>query len=240
MSSKSKALAFVLAALVFVGMAAFPSQYEVSLTGRDIQAVLDRQIGRELPVPGKVGYAIRTMRADRLEAHIADGRFVFSGTATGKLVSGDDFTLSATTTGMPRYADGEVFFDAQDARITDISYNRSAFKEKIIGLSGIFGDRTQDKVAKKMETIDKWENAAATRLLAYTLEKHPIYRLKDDVQGVMLRAALERVTIMNDHITFVFSIWRLTKTVIAALLMLAAVLLYLLLQLSDFLPRRRR
>lgn len=240
MSTKSKLLAVILAALVFVAMTAFPSQYEISLTERDIQGFLDKQIGKEIPVPGKVGYAIRTMRADRLEAHIAEGRFSLSGAATGKLVSGDDFTLSATAIGTPRFQSGEVFFDAQDARITDISYNRSAFKEKIIGLSGVFGDRTQDKIVKKMETLDKWENAAATRFLAYTLENHPIYRLKDDVQGVLLRAALERVTLMNDHVTFVFSVWRLTKTVIAALLMLAAVLLYLLLQLSDFLPSRRR
>lgn len=231
--TKTRFLLLALFVLGVITLMTIPSQFEVTITERDIQSILDKQIGREIPVPGLVGVAVHKMRADKLEAHLANGQLTFVGAATGSLASGDEFSLSVQAIGVPRYQKGEVFFDAQDARITDISYNRSAFKEKIIGLSGVFGDRTQGKVAKKLETLDKWENGAATRLLTYTLEKHPVYKIKDELKGVFVRAALDRMTVMNDYITFVFSLWSLTVWTLGSILTFVGVALYLVIILRS-------
>jgi hypothetical protein len=71
---------------------------------------------------------------------------------------------------------------------------------------------------------------AAERAIKAYLAARPVYRVKDDLKGVLLKAALVDVAIERDRLVVTFSIWNLTTTVaIFALLLIGALLaVYLL------------
>jgi hypothetical protein len=54
------------------------------------------------------------------------------------------------------------------------------------------------------------------------LEHRPVYRPKDDVKGLLIRASLDAVNIEQDRVVLTFTLWQLTLGVVVGLVALLA------------------
>jgi hypothetical protein len=60
----------------------------------------------------------------------------------------------------------------------------------------------------------------AQNAAVHTLEQPPVYRLKDGVKGLLIKASLASLTIDQDRLVVTFSIWQLTLSVLFGFLRL--------------------
>jgi hypothetical protein len=123
--------------------------------------------------------------------------------------------VSATVSarGVPRYAAQEaaMHFDADEIRIEQLAISgRTVLGEE--------GGRLSNTVRSALQGV------AESGIRAY-LAARPVYRFKDDVKGLVLKAALVDVTIEQNALTVTFSAWKLTMAAGVFVLILIILLL---------------
>lgn len=174
-------------------------------TESELQARLNQQLPR----------TIRDITIERVAVRLAENRLALriemQGTAMRQPVSA---VVSAR--GVPRYdaQSGAMYFDADDVKLDQLT---------IAGRS-IAGD--EETTRRRLTDV---AGAAVQRLAeaatkAY-LAARPVYRLKDDFKGIVLKAALVNVTVEQNTLTVTFSLWNLTVTVAIFALLIMGVLL---------------
>ena len=231
----SRSVKIVAAAILLLigaaGLLNLQTTYTVSLTEQDIQDKISLHIGRDIPITGAGQYLLKSMHAEKVACHIQDGQVNFLVNAAGVFATGKDFGITAFARGAPRYEQGEFFFDPKTVEIRSIAYDRKALGDTASKLGRMLKNETiQKAIENKIATLNDWENAAAQRIVGQVLASHPVYRLKSDVKGLLIRSALESVAVADDKIIVTFSLWSLTITVAfgASCLLAAAVLIGLI------------
>jgi hypothetical protein len=192
--------AIVLGALMIAGAAlsAFgPERIVLS------EAQLRERINRELP------RQFRGVTVERVMVSLADGgislRVETHATALGKT-----FAATAFARGVPRYdaERGEVFFDAEDVRLEDFGGG-----DLLKQLGSHIGGRLGEGIEQNLPRI---EGAAAgviaSGIKAY-LAARPVYRFKDDLKGLALKATIKDITIVDDTLAIGVSLIKLTTAV---------------------------
>jgi hypothetical protein len=189
-------IALPLAAVTVAGAAlsAFGPE-RIALTEGDLQERVNRALPRQF----------HNVTVERGTVGVADGRITVRvetrASALGKTVA-----TAAVARGVPQYnaERGEVFFDADDVRIEDSGSG---------GLVKQLGIRAGGKLGEKIEqAMPRVEDAAAglvARSIKAWLASRPVYRFKDDVKGVVIKATLKDVAVEGDRLVIGLSLIRL-------------------------------
>ena len=198
----------VLAVIATLWSAFGPDQ--IVLTTAQLQERVNRALPREF----------KGVTVDQATVSIADGRIALRITAHAAAL-GQSVKAAASARGVPRYDSdrGEIFFDADDVKVTDFTLAGGSVAQHIERL-GALRERAE---AAAGATI-------AAGLKAY-LAARPVYRFKDDFfKGIVVRAALSDVTTNADTLVIKLTLIRLTLTVAIGLAVLLAVV-FLIVQL---------
>ena len=125
--------------------------------------------------------------------------------------------------GVPRYdtRSEALYFDLDKAKIDQLTIAAKT----VVDEDATTRRRLTEAVGPAVQRVA--ESAARTYLSAV-----PVYRLKNDLKGFVLKAALSDVKIEQNALAVTFSLWNLTATVLifALPLVIVAALIYLLIR----------
>lgn len=205
-------IALPLAAVTLAGAAlsAFGPE-RIALT----QAELQERINRELP------RQFHSVTVERATVTLADGRITVRAETRAQAL-GKTIASATVARGVPQYnaERGEVFFDADDVKIED---SGSGGLVQQLGLR--IGGRLGEQLQQNMPKVD----AAAASLVAGSIKTwlagRPVYRLKEDIPGLVFKATLKDMTVEGDALVIGLSLIRLSAAAIAWLCGLALVVL---------------
>jgi hypothetical protein len=162
----------------------------IVLTEAQIQERVNRQLPRE----------VKGVTVERTTVTVADDRIALRVEVRAAALN-QAVAAVAFARGTPRYdADnGEVFFDADDVKLENVALGGS--------LGSRLGGRLGDAVKSRLEGGAGSLIAAGVK--AY-LKARPVYRFKDDVKGVVLKATLRDVAIEGSTVAITVSVVNLT------------------------------
>jgi hypothetical protein len=193
-------------AIAGAGLSAFGPE-RIALTGAELEARVNRALPRQF----------HNVTVERATVSVADGRITVRAN-TSVSAFGKTIAAAVVARGVPQYSAerGEVFFDADDARIEDSGSG---------GLVKQLGVRIGEPLQRNMPRV---EGAAASLVaggIKAWLAARPVYRFKDDIKGVVFKAVLKDVVVEGDRLVIVASRVRLSAAVAAWLGGLALVVL---------------
>src|SRR5262245_1451779 len=160
------------------------------------QAELQAQLDRALP------RTVREVTIERGTVTLADNRLALR-LELKAAAARQPVTAVVSARGLPRYQaeSGELYFDADDVKVEQITIAGRL----VTGDDDGAGGRV---VTAARATVQRLAESAIKAWLA----ARPVYRLKDDVKGVVLKATLVDVTVAQGTLAVTFSLWHLTVT----------------------------
>jgi hypothetical protein len=178
----------------------------IVLTAPQLQERVNRALPREF----------KGVTVERATVTIADGKVALRVEACASAL-GRTLSTAVSARGVPRYepAQGEIFFDPEDVKIEDVAL-----------AGGALAERLSTRLGERSETI---RNVVATGMTAY-LAARPVYRFKDDLKGIVVKAALADVAMQPDAIVITLSVVKLSATIgvgLAALLVIVVLVVQL-------------
>jgi hypothetical protein len=183
----------------------------VTLTAAQLQERVNRALPREF----------KGVTVDQATVSVAGGRVSLRvdtrAAALGQSVKG---TVSAR--GVPRLAAerGEIFFDADEVKVTDFAVTGGNIATRIERLGAALRERVETAAG----------HAIAAGLKAYLADR-PVYRFKDDLKGIVLKAAISDIATRDDAIVITIALVRITlmaAVCVAALLAILVLIVVLL------------
>lgn len=170
----------------------------VVLTAPQLQERINRALPREF----------KGVTVERATVTIADEKVALRVEAHARAL-GQSLGTAVSARGVPRYdpAQGAIFFDAEDVKIENVA------------LGGALAERLSAGVGERATMV---HNAAVAGVQAY-LGARPVYRFKDDLKGIVGRAALGDISMQPEAIVITVSVARLTTTVAIGLAVLLVI-----------------
>jgi len=207
------------AALFLLGIAGLWSTYgtqQVTFTEAQVQERINRQLDREFPVKGAAHLLVKSIKVRAATIHIQDGRIIALVDVEGTLRTNKGFTLTAYAVGIPTYSFGELFFKPDKIEVQKFAYEGGTPAQLFSGFARryVSDDKARQLIEDTAPAVESWMTSVAQNAAVYTLERRPVYRLKDGVKGFLIKASLASVTIDRDLIVVTFSIWQLTLSVL--------------------------
>lgn len=133
----------------------------------------------------------------------------FSGHVSGERV-GQKFSADISVDGVPRYDEKRqaIFFTPTKFTLKNFTFRGEAPAEKARRIGGtIFKNTTIGTVLENSaEDIERWVIRTAEKRVYTILEKRPVYRIKDDVKGMLLKASLTTIAIEENHAVATLSV----------------------------------
>lgn len=176
------------------------------------QQELQDKIDAKIPHTTTNGVTVSAVKLDLSDNKIGIG---FEASAT-KLKT--DFAVKAQTKGQMRYnnADGSFYFAPEVVHLEDVKVNSSSVADTVGNLvNKLTPKRLEEekaKLAKKgAELLDSVIQSGAEM----TLERMPVYKLKNDFKGVVVKMVLEKVEVRDGNVIAHLSFWQFTRTVIS-------------------------
>ena len=190
------------------------------------QAQIQERVNRQLPRD------VKGVTVERTTVTVADDRIALRvevrATAFNRSVA-----AIASARGTPRYdaEKGEMFFDPDDVTVETVSLGGDDAAGHAERLGSRLGGRIGDAVRKNLPRLE----GAADKLMAAGVKAYlaarPVYRIKDDLKGVVLKAALREVAIEGSTIAITVSVVNLTVILalfVATLLGVAVLIIWLI------------
>ena len=189
----------------------------VALGQADLQARIDRMLPK----------TVKDITVERVTVTLADDRMMLKVQAEGRKL-GQPFTVVASTRGQPRYDPdrGALFFEPDTVTIEDLTLRGSSVGDRVESAAGRLKGRLGEIVKDKASEIDASAARIAEQGIKLYLSTFPIYRLKDDAKGLVVRALLRAVAIENNTLVVTFSLWGLTLIAAAWGLLLLALAIF--------------
>jgi len=206
----------LLVALVGIFLLAFGS-HTVTLSENEIQKRITAQLPKEH----------RGVTVQQVHIELSDGELTALVTMEGKK-GGQTFDLVISMRGTPVYEsrDGEFFFKPRDVQVREFHFRGEKPSELVARLATRYltnrgAQRLAADVAPK---VDAWISESAERTAMFVLTRMPVYRLKDDGKGYIIKSSLESISVTSEGVSITFSLWQLTISVgIILLFVLAAI-----------------
>lgn len=193
----------------------------VSFTADEIQGRINKQLEREFPIKGAPGLLVRTVAAKGATVQLQDGQVIVLADAEGTLRTGRKFTITAFAVGIPSYNSGEFYFTPDRVEVQQFAYEGSTPTEIFSRFARrLPGERTRQFAENRASKVEEWLSAIAESAAVHVLERKPVYRLKEDVKGVLLKATLQTVAIEQDRLVVTFNVWQITLWAIAGVVCL--------------------
>jgi Protein of unknown function (DUF1439) len=181
------------------------------------EAELESRLNQQLP------RTIKDVTITHVVVKVGDNRLALRIDMNGTVLR-QPVSAVVSARGVPRYDErsGAMYFDADEVRINQLTV---AGKAIVTDADAAAHSRLTDAVTP---TIQRLTEAAAKAYLA----ARPVYRLKNNATGFVLKAALSGVTIEENALVVTFSLWNLTITVGIFATLAAAILVpvYLLIR----------
>lgn len=228
-------------ALLLLGCAGFWTLYgthEIALTQAQIQSRLDKQMGKDLPLKGAAQTLVKSVQAKNGAVQIGADQVTISFDIEGVLRNGKTFSVSATSVGAPQYVSGEFYFEPSKVEIENFTYENSRPADIASRLGKFLGEGAAKRVIEgQAQRAEDWVTTLAENTVKHALEERPVYVLKDDTKGQVLKSSLESMKVENGRVVLTFSLWRLTTSAaLGALGWIAAIWIALLLLRSSLVP----
>jgi len=161
----------------------------LTFTAAELQSRLNQQLPR----------TVREVTIERVDVALADNRLALRIAMQARVLQ-QPVSATVSARGVPRYAADEaaMYFDADDIKIEQLAISgRTVVGEE--------GGRLTNAVRSALQGV------AESGIKAY-LATRPVYRFKDDLKGMVLKATLVDVAIQQNNLTVTFSLWNLTVT----------------------------
>jgi hypothetical protein len=181
----------------------------LTFTAAELQSRLNQQLPR----------TVRDVTIERVNVALADNRLALRIALQARVLQ-QPVSATVSARGVPRYAaqDAAMYFDADNIKIEQLAISgRTVVGEE--------GGRLSTAVRSALQ------GAAESGIKAY-LAARPVYRFKDDIKGVVLKAALVDVAIEQNTLMVTFSLWNLTMTaaIFALILIILVLVIYWLIR----------
>lgn len=201
--------------------------HSVSLTEVQVQERINTQLGKEFKLRGKASILVKSVSVKGAIVHIADEKLTTLVDVYGTLRTGQKFTLTTYAVGIPAYSGGQFFFKPSAIEVRKFALEETVQSRALARLTERY---LSDEQARK--DIAEWITETAQSSATHALEQKPVYTLKNDVKGVLIKASLDSVKIEQDRIIITFSLLQLTLSVAFGILcmILAAGMLWALLE----------
>src|SRR5262245_26746598 len=161
----------------------------LTFSAAELQSRLNQQLPR----------TVRDVTIERVDVALADSRLALRIALQARVLQ-QPVSATVSARGVPRYAADEaaMYFDADNIKIEQLAIaGRTVVGEE--------GGRLANTVRSALQGV------AENGIKAY-LATRPVYRLKDDFKGVVLKATLVNVAIEQNNLTVTFSLWNMTVT----------------------------
>ena len=181
--------------------------HEISMSQADIQTKIDEK----MPASQK-GVTISNAKIDLS----GDKLGLTFNAATTKFNT--EYRMNTATRGTLRYdhSRGAFYFVPEELKVSDIQANGASVAEKVGGFIDKWVDskKIQDNKAELAAKAEDIAQGLVQKTAASVLERVPVYKLKDDFKGYVVRAVLSDVEVKDGHVIAHLSLWQLTKTVL--------------------------
>ena len=192
-------------------------KYTARFSGED----LEKRVSAQLPkTHGQVTVKevlVSLSETDMTVQLLADGRAL-----------GQSFTVEASGTGMPSYdpTKGAFYFAPSNLEIISLTMEGQNVAEKLDGAAERYlsNKDMREKVQSVLPGVAAWIKDHFPQAAAKALSSVPVYTLKSDLRGTIIRAGLESVKIENSQLVVVISFWKLSVMVGIWMLCLVAAL----------------
>ena len=187
-----------------------------TFTEAQVQERINSQLDKEFPVTGAAHLLVKTIKVQGATIHIRDNRIIAVVDIAGRLRTNKAFTLTIYAIGVPTYSFGELYFKPETIKVQKFAYEGSTPTELFTGFAKRYVSDAEMRqlIEDKSPAIEGWMTAVAQNAAVQTLERRPVYRLKDDVKGLLIKASLQSVKIDQDRMIVTFSLWQLTLSVL--------------------------
>lgn len=185
----------------------------VTLTASQLQ----ERVNRMLPRQFKGGVTV-----DQATVTVTGGQ-VALWVETRAAALGQSLKATVSARGVPSFSAerGEVFFDADEIKVMDFAVTGGSVAGRLERLGAL---------RERVETAAG--NAIAAGIKAYLAER-PVYRFKDDLKGIVLKATISDIATRDDAIVITISV--VTFNVLAAVSVAALLtILFLIVQLYQY------
>jgi hypothetical protein len=147
---------------------------------------------------------------------------------TRTTVVGKTLTTAAVARGVPLYnaERGEVFFETEDVRLED-SGSGGLVTQLGLGVGGRLGEHIEQNLSR----ADAAAAVLVARGIKAWLAARPVYRFKDDIKGLVLRASVRDTAIEGNTLVIDVSLIKLTTAVatwLFGLLLVVLVVIWIL------------
>ena len=158
----------------------------LTFTAAELQSRLNQQLPR----------TARDVTIERVDVALADNRLALRIAMQARVLQ-QPVSATVSARGVPRYEAHEtaIYFDADEIKIERLAIAGRT----VVGEGGRLGNAVRSTL----------QGVAENGIKAY-LATRPVYRLKDDFKGLVLKAALVDVTIEQNNLAVTFSLWNLT------------------------------
>jgi len=181
------------------------SDLDVVLT----QAQLQQKVDAKLP------FSAKGVTVSKAEVDLSGDKIGLKLDASGTHFK-TTFAGSAESKGTVRYDStrGAFYFSPEELKVSNLKVNDSTVTDKLDHLLDKLGSpRVQagkDAIVAKTEAVisDLIQSVASA-----TLERVPVYTLKGDFKGIVVKAMLTSVEVKDSKVHAHLSIWQLTVTV---------------------------
>ena len=206
------------------GLWALYGTHTVTLSEAQVQERINRQINKEFTIQGRARVLVKSVSIKSAEVHIEDAHVNAFIDLEGTLRTGKKFTLTAYAVGVPTYAHGEFYFKPEMMQVQKFAYEGSTPTEIFTRFAKryVSDDKVRQLIEDKAPKLEEWMTTLAQNAATHSLEKRPVYRPKDDVKGLLMKASLESVSIDQHNIVVTFSLWQLTLSVLLGVCCLIA------------------
>ena len=181
----------------------------LTFTATELQSRLNQQLPR----------TVREVTIERVDVALADNRLALRIALQARVLQ-QPVSATVSARGVPRYEAHEtaIYFDADEIKIEQLAIAGRT----VVGQEG---GRLANTVRSTLQGV------AESGIKAY-LATRPVYRIKDDFKGVVLKAALVDVAIEQNTLAVTFSLWNLTMTaaMFALTLIIVALVIYWLIR----------
>ena len=178
-------------------------------TAAELQSRLNQQLPR----------TIREVTIERVNVALADNQLALRIALQARVLQ-QPVSATVSARGVPRYEAHEtaIYFDADAIKIEQLAIAGRT----VVGQEG---GRLANTVRSTLQGV------AESGIKAY-LATRPVYRIKDDFKGVVLKAALVDVAIEQNTLAVTFSLWNLTMTaaIFALILIILVLVIYWLIR----------
>ena len=183
----------------------------MSLGVDEIQKRIDAQLPKTFKTERVTGAELKLREKD-LEIQLA---------VEGRVLT-QQFSLTATGTGVPVYHDQAFFFKPTKLLVSRIELTGGSVTDKATQLLDryVTDSKIHDRIKGALPGIKNWVDDNFESHALALLERTPLYTPKSDFKGTIIKASLESVNIVNGKLEIKFSLLKLTGSVLFGIIIL--------------------